>query len=126
MAQASETLKKLALRALKLDQMAKDMKEQADAAKAAFVKQAQIEDLFDKSTKAIGDVQTVFSDNRYFDLDTAIALVDEEAVKESTVEVIDAKLLKDHMSKIQIEKCMKPYEVPLKVALKVNDSKDTE
>lgn len=126
MAQPSKALEALALRALKLDQLAKDVKQQAEAAKSAFIKKLMEEDLFDKSTKAVGDVQTVFSANRYFDLDTALALVDEEAIKESTVEVVDAKLLQDHMSKIQIEKCMKSYEIPLKLALKVNDSKDTE
>jgi hypothetical protein len=125
-AHPSKALEALALRALKLDQLAKDVKEQADAAKAAFIAKLQEEDLFDKSTKAIGDVQTVFSPNRYFDMDTALALVDEEAVKESTVEVVDAKLLKQHMTPIEVEKCMKDYAVPLKLALKVNDSKDTE
>ena len=129
LAQASKSLEALALRALKLKQLKDDITEQYNAAIAAFIAKAQEEDLFDRSTKAIGDVQTVFSPNRYFDLDTAIAVAggpESEAVKESTVEVIDAKLLKDHMSKIQIEKCMKDYAVPLKVALKVNDSKDTE
>lgn len=126
MAQASKALEALALRALKLDQLAKDVKEQADAAKAAFIAKLQEEDLFDQSTKAIGDVQTVFSPNRYFDLDTALSLVSEEDIKESTVEVVDAKLLKKHMSPIQVEKAMKDYAVPLKVTLKVNDSKDTE
>jgi hypothetical protein len=123
--QPSKKLEMLALRALKMDQLAKETAEQAKAAKAEFMKQCIDEDLFDKSTKAIGDVQTVFSDNRYFDLDTALSLVDEEAIKESTVEVVDTKLLKDHMTKIQIDKCMKAYEIPLKIALKVND-KDTD
>lgn len=126
MAQASRELEALAHRTLKLDQLKKEITEQYEAAKAAFIKKLKEEDLFDQSTKAIGDVRTVFTPNRYFDLDTALALADEEAIKESTVEIVDSKLLKDHLSKIEIEKCMKTYEVPLKVTLKVNDAVDTD
>ena len=124
MTQASRELQNLAFRALKLDQLLKDIAEQAAAAKAAFIKKAREEDLFDQSTKAIGDVRTVFSPNRYFDQETALSLVSEEAIKESTVEVVDTKLLKQHMTPIEVEKCMKDYEVPLKVTLKVNDLDD--
>jgi hypothetical protein len=124
MAQASRELEALAHRTLKLDQLKKEITEQYEAAKAAFIKKLKEEDLFDQSTKAIGDVRTVFTPNRYFDLDTALALVDEEAVKESTVEVVDAKLLKQHMTPIEVEKCMVPYDVPLKVTLKINDTDD--
>lgn len=123
--QASEELKALAHRALKLDQLKKEITEQAEAAKMAFVKRAMQEDLFDQSTKAIGDVRTIFTANRYFDQDTALSLVSPEAIKESTVEVVDTKLLKQHMTPIEVEKCMKDYEIPLKVTLKVNDM-DTE
>ena len=124
MSQASRELEALAHRALKLDQLKKEITEQAEAAKAAFIKQAMKEDLFDQSTKAIGDVRTIFTANRYFDQDTALALVSEEAIKESTVEVVDTKLLKQHMTPIEVEKCMVPYEIPLKVTLKVNDLDD--
>lgn len=124
MTQASRELQNLAHRALKLDQLKKEITEQAEAAKAAFIKKAREEDLFDQSTKAIGDVRTVFTPNRYFDLETAISLVDEEAIKESTVEIVDTKLLKQHMTPIQVEKAMKEYEIPLKVTLKVNDAQD--
>lgn len=125
MAQASRELEALAHRALKLDQLKKEITEQAEAAKAAFIKKAREEDLFDPSTKAIGDVRTVFTPNRYFDLETAISLVSEEDLKDSTVEVVDAKLLKQHMTPIEVEKSMKEFEVPLKVSFKVNDM-DTE
>lgn len=124
MAQASRELEALAHRTLKLDQLKKEITEQYEAAKAAFIKKLKEEDLFDQSTKAIGDVRTVFTPNRYFDLDTALALVSEEAVAESTVPVVDAKLLKQHMTPIEVEKCMKEFEVPLKVTLKINDAVD--
>ena len=119
--QASRELQNLAHRALKLDQLKKEITEQAEAAKAAFIKKAREEDLFDTSTKAIGDVRTVFTPNRYFDQETALSLVSEEAIKESTVEVVDTKLLKQHMTPIEVEKCMMPYDVPLKITFKVND-----
>ena len=75
---------------------------------------------FNKDTKAIGNVKLNITPNRYFDVDLAVTLVDEEAVKESTVEVIDAKLLKQHMTPIQQEKAMKSYDVPFKLGLKPN------
>ena len=71
-----------------------------------------------KDTKAIGDVKTNFTPNRYFDLETALELVDEEAIEESTVTVVDPGLLKQHMTPIQLEKAMKTYDIPLKVAVK--------
>lgn len=121
MTQASRELQNLAHRALKLDQLKKEITEQAEAAKAAFIKKAREEDLFDQSTKAIGDVRTVFTPNRYFDLETALSLVDEEDIEESKVTIVDPRLLKQHMTPIQLEKAMKTYDVPLKVTLKVND-----
>ena len=76
--------------------------------------------LFNKDTKAVGMVQTNITPNRYFDVDTAVVLAGEEAVKESTVEVVDAKLLKQHMTPIQVEQAMKSYDVPFKLGLKPN------
>ena len=121
MAKPSKKLEQLALQALRLKMKADEITAQAKEANAAFIKQLIAEDLFDQSTKAIGDVRTVFSPNRYFDLDTALSLVDEEAIKESTVEVVDAKLLKQHMTPIQVEKSMKDYDQPLKLGLRPNE-----
>ena len=119
-AKPSKKLEALALQAYRLDAKVKELTVELEAAKKAFIRQHIEEDMFDKSTKAIGAVRTVFTDNRYFDMETALALADEEAIKESTVEIVDAKLLKDHLSKLEIEKCMKTFEVPLKVSLKPN------
>lgn len=74
--------------------------------------------MFNKDTKAIGNVQTNITPNRYFDVDVALTLVTPEDIEESTVEVVDAKLLKQHMTPIQVEKAMKDYEVPFKLGLK--------
>lgn len=118
MAQPSAKLKQLANTLLMLDIKAKDLKEQQEATKAKFIKQCMEEGLFNKDTKAIGDVKTNFTPNRYFDLETALELVDETAIEESTVTVVDPGLLKQHMTPIQLEKAMKTYDIPLKVAVK--------
>lgn len=76
--------------------------------------------MFNKDTKALGDVKLNITPNRFFDVDFAITLVDEEAIVESTVEVIDAALLKAHMTGIQIEKAMKNHEIPFKLGIKPN------
>lgn len=122
MAQPSAKLKQLANTLLQLDIKAKELKEQQEATKLKFIRQCMEEGFFNKDTKAIGNVKTNFTPNRYFDLDTALSLVDEQAVKESTVEVIDPGLLKQHMTPIQLEKAMLEYEIPLKVAVKPNET----
>ena len=112
-----EKLAKIALRA----QLSFDMaKAELEAAKKELIIGLMDAGMFNKDTKAIGDVQTNITPNRYFDVDTARTLVTKEDVKESTVEVVDASLLKQHMTPIQVEKAMKDYEVPFKLGLKPN------
>ena len=113
-------LKKLAMIALRA-------KIKLDAATASF-KEAQSNlviglmdaDMFNPDTKALGDVKLTLSPNRYFDVDEALTLVTEQDILESTVEVIDNALLKQHMTPIQLEKAMKSYDIPYKIALKPN------
>jgi hypothetical protein len=117
-------LKKLAMIALRA-------KIKYDAATAAF-KEAQANlviglmdaGMFNQSTKALGDVKLTLSPNRYFDVDTAMTLVTEKDILESTVEVVDTALLKQHMTPIQLEKAMKNHDIPFKVALKPNVKDD--
>ena len=112
-----EKLAKIALRA----QLSFDMaKAELEAAKKELIIGLMDAGMFNKDTKAIGDVQTNITPNRYFDVDTARTLVTKEDVKESTVEVVDASLLKQHMTPIQVEKAMKSYETPFKIELKPN------
>lgn len=111
----------------KLAMIALRAKIKLEAATAAF-KVAQSDlivglmdaDMFNPNTKALGDVKLTLSPNRYFDVDEALTLVTEKDILESTVEVIDNTLLKQHMTPIQLEKAMKSYDVPYKVALKPN------
>jgi hypothetical protein len=75
---------------------------------------------FNKDTKAIGDVKLNITPNRFFDVEEALTLVTPEDIEESTIEVVDAKLLKQHMTPIQVEKAMKDYPVPFKLGIKPN------
>ena len=110
-----EKLAQIALRAqIKADAAAAELKK----AKGEFMLGLMDAGMFNKDTKAIGNVQTNITPNRYFDVDTALTLVTEQDILESTVEVVDAKLLQQHMTPIQKEKAMKDYEVPFKLGLK--------
>lgn len=112
-----EKLAHIALRAqIKFDAA----KAELDKSKAELIGGLMDAGMFNKSTKAIGDVQTNITPNRFFDVDTALTLVTPEDIEESTVEVVDAKLLKQHMTPIQVEKAMKSYEVPFKLGLRPN------
>lgn len=118
----SQKLEELALIALKLDIKRKQIEAQFKEAQLNFAEQAKKEGMLNPDTLAVGVVKTAITPNRYFDLDTAITLVSETDVLESTVEVVDAKLLKQHMTPIQLEQAMKTYENnPWKIGFKVND-----
>lgn len=112
-----EKLAKIALRAqIKFDAA----KAELDKAKSELILGLMDAGMFNKDTKAVGDVQTNITPNRYFDVDTALTLVTPEDIEASTVEVVDAKLLKQHMTPIQVEQAMKNYDVPFKLGLKPN------
>jgi hypothetical protein len=112
-----EKLASIALRAqIKFDAA----KGELDKAKSELIGALMDAGKFNKDTKAIGNVQTNITPNRFFDVDTALTLVTPEDIEESTVEVVDAKLLKQHMTPIQVEKAMKSYDVPFKLGLKPN------
>ena len=116
-----EKLAKIALRAqIKFDAA----KAELEKAKAELIGGLMDAGKFNKDTKAVGDVQTNITPNRYFDIDVAMTLVTPKDIQESTVEVVDAALLKQHMTPIQKEQAMKDYEVPFKLGLKplVKDS----
>lgn len=117
----SAKLVKLATIALKTKIAADNAKEIADSAKLAFMQQMIAEDMFNPDTKAIGPVKTGITPNRFFDLDTALTLLPEEVVEQCKVEIVDPKLLQENMTPKQKEACMKSYEVPYKLGLKVND-----
>jgi len=110
-----EKLAKIALRAkIKLDAATAESKK----ANADLIGALMDAGMFNKDTKAVGDVLTVITPNRYFNIDKAMTLVTPQDILESTVEVVDAKLLKQHMTPIQLEQAMEDYDVPFKLGLK--------
>lgn len=113
-------LEKLAHIALRAQIKADAANAELAKAKSELIGGLMDANMFNKDTKALGDVKLNITPNRYFDVDTALTLVSEEDKKESTVEVVDAALLKQHMTPIQVEKAMKSYEVPFKLGLKPN------
>lgn len=119
MSKPSAKLEKLALIALQTKQKAEKAAEIAEEAKFAFLQQLIAEDMFNPDTKAVGPVRTTISPNRYFDLDTALTLVQPEVVEECKVTIVDPKLLQQNMTPKQKEAAMKSYEVPFKLGLKV-------
>jgi hypothetical protein len=113
-------LEKLAEIALRAQIKAKAADAELKKAKAELVGGLMDAGMFNKDTRALGMVKLNLTPNRYFDVDFAITLVTEEDVKESTVEVVDAELLKQHMTPIQKERAMKDYPIAFKVALEPN------
>jgi hypothetical protein len=111
-------LEKLAKIALRAQVKADAAKAELEKAKAELIGALMDAGMFNKDTKAIGDVKTNITPNRYFDVDTALTLVTEKDIQESTVEVIDNALLKKHMTPIQLEQAMRDYEIPFKLGLK--------
>lgn len=113
-------LEKLAHIALRAQIKADAANAELTKAKSELIGALMDANMFNADTKALGDTKLNITPNRYFDVDTAVTLVTEDDVKESMVEVIDAKLLKQHMTPIQLEQAMKSYEVPFKLGIKPN------
>jgi hypothetical protein len=112
-----EKLASIALRAqIKFDAAEAELKK----AKSELIGGLMDAGKFNKDTKALGDVKLNITPNRFFDVETAVTLVTKKDVLESTVRVIDANLLKQHMTPIQLEKAMKDYPVPFKLGVKPN------
>lgn len=113
-------LEKLAHIALRAEIKAKAADAELKKAKAELIGALMDAGMFNPSTRALGDAKLQITPNRYFDVDEALTLVTPEDIEESTVEVVDAKLLKQHMTPIQVEKAMKSYEVPFKLGIAPN------
>lgn len=113
-------LEKLAHIALRAEIKAKAADAELKKAKAELIGALMDANMFNPDTHALGDAKLKITPNRYFDVETALTFVTPKDVEESTVPVIDATLLKAHMTGIQIEKAMKSYEVPFKLGLSPN------
>lgn len=112
-------LEKLAMQALRADMNHKEAKRIADEAKEQFIKALEAADMWNTDTKAVGNVRTNIQNNRFFDVDTAVRLVDDEYVEKAKVTKVDPKILKSMMSDNDIEAAMKPYKNPYKLSLEV-------
>jgi hypothetical protein len=120
MATPSPALEMLAIKALRAEIAAKKAAAEYEEAKLNFVEQAEKEQMLNPDLKAVGPVKLAITENRFFDLDTAITLVPEEVVEESKVTVVDTALLKQHMTPIQVQAAMKFHPKKYKVGFKVN------
>lgn len=109
----------LALRAkLRADESAALYKEAQDALYA----QLESEKLLSSDTKGLGDlVRVKLVPNRFFDMTTAQSLVTKKAITESTVKVVDAKILKSKMTGEQIEKAMLSHPRAFKLSVEIAD-----
>jgi len=116
----STELEMLAIKALRAEIAAKKAIAEFEEAKLNFVEQAEKEQVLNPDTKAIGPVKLAITENRFFDVDTAITLVDEEVVEQSKETVVNTTLLKQHMTPIQVEAAMKFHPKKYKVGFKVN------
>lgn len=115
----SNRLESLAWAALTADVNLKEAKKQADDAKKLFVEALKAADKLHPDTKAIGNVRTKIQNNRKFDVESAIELVDALTLKNSMEMTVNATKLKNGMSPEQIEKSMVFYDNPYKLTLEV-------
>lgn len=122
MSTPSNELVQLADRALRLklraDQAAADYKE----AQEDLYTKLEAEKLLNPDTKGLGDIVRVkIVPNRYFDLATAESLVTKKVITESTVKVVDPKILKTKMTGEQIEKAMLSHPRAFKLSVEIAD-----
>lgn len=110
---------RLAWAALKADLEQKEAKKKADELKKKFIQALEEQDLYHSDTKAVGNVRTKITANRFFNLESAEEMVDEDTLEKCKVTVTDAKLLKNHLNKNQIEEAMESYDNPFKLQLEV-------
>lgn len=112
-------LENLAQAALAADIKAKEAKDYADEAKAIFVEALIAEGKFNANTKAVGDVRTKVTPNRFFDAEAAFESLDKKTQKAVLVTKPDPKLIQANITPVQKEQFMKDYAVPFKLGLDV-------
>lgn len=102
---------------IKMDEIAELYKE----ATTDFIEQAKAEGKYDTSLKAAGNARIKFTPNNSFDLEAAKKMVTQKVLKECTVQVVDPKLLKNHLNPLQTAQAMKPNATPFKFGIAVLD-----
>lgn len=95
-------LDELADKALGLKIQLDEITELYKEATADFIEQAKAEGKYDTSLKVAGNARIKLQQNRFFDLTEAEKLVTKKMIAESTVKVVDAKLLKQKMTPEQV------------------------
>lgn len=116
-----DKLEVLAERALEAQLVAAEAKEIADDAKAAFIAELEKEQLLSPDFKATGHVRVKIVPNNFFDKDAAIELLSKKDLKECTVPTVDPKLVRAHLTPLQLATVMKPHARPYKIGLEVLD-----
>lgn len=115
----SEALDLAADVALQAKIVLEEAKEQYAESIARLTEEAKKVGQYDPSLRAAGHARIKIVPNRYFDLAEAEKLVTKKVVAESTVKVVDPKILKTKMTPEQVEKAMKNYSNPYKISLSV-------
>ena len=122
MSKPSAQLISLADKALRLKLKQDEAVAAYKEAQEALYTQLETEKMLSPDTKGLGDIVRVkIVPNRYFDLATAESLVTKKAIAESTVKVVDQKILKTKMTGEQIEKAMLSYAKAFKLSVEIAD-----
>lgn len=122
MATPSNELVQLADRALRLKLRADQATAEYKEVQEALYTQLEAEKMLSPDTKGLGDIVRVkIVPNRFFDLATAESLVTKKAIAESTVKVVDPKILKTKMTGEQIEKAMLSHPRAFKLSVEISD-----
>ena len=96
-----------------------EAKERFEEAKADFIEEAKRAGKYDSSLKAAGNARIKLTPNRFFDVKEAEKFLTKKTLKECTVPTLDPKLVKAHLTPIQLEEAMRTYSNPFKLSVSV-------
>lgn len=112
-------LERLAQLALDAKLVKDAAEEQYDKRKDAFEAALEAAHRLNSDFKAVGHVKVNITPNNYFDQEKAISFLKPKDIKECTVPTLDNKLVKAHLTGIQLAECMKPHAKAWKVGFDV-------
>ena len=122
MATASAKLISLADKALRLKMTADEAARLYKEAQDALYAQLEAEKMLSADTKGLGDlVRVKLVPNRFFSLEKAEKMVTQKVLKECKVTATDPKLLKQHLTGIQLEQAMESYPKAYKLSVEISD-----
>lgn len=114
-------LEVLADKALEAKLIAEEAKEIADDMQSQLEAALELAHKLSPDMKALGHTRIKITPNRAFNIEKAKALVTKKLIAECTVPTLDVKLLKQHMTPIQVEAAMVDHARKFKVGLSVLD-----